>query len=166
MCQQHCWDVHVHYRRRKGRKLSVLIYSQIGWKSQGVMKVSVAGNGVAAVQGYSLDITAISSPTKSLSCSRTEWGSSLCIWKYSHSFDLFLFSGNGSLHRGSGLVWDDVLSHVVLALQSSVGKHAVLWTASVFKSFLIFWLLQQWQHTAAMPGYPACSEMPSHCSFS
>lgn len=31
------------------------------------MKVSVAGNGVEAVQGYSLDITAISSPTKSLS---------------------------------------------------------------------------------------------------
>lgn len=38
----------------------------MGWKSQGVMKVSVAGNGVEAVQSYSLDKKAINSPTKSL----------------------------------------------------------------------------------------------------
>lgn len=37
----------------------------------------------------------------------------------------FPFSGNVSLQRGSGLIWDDVLGHVVLALQSSVGMPAV-----------------------------------------
>lgn len=31
------------------------------------MKVSMAGNGVEAVEGYSLDIKAVNSPTKSLS---------------------------------------------------------------------------------------------------
>lgn len=55
------------------------------------------------------------------------------------------------MQGGSGLLWDDVLGHVVLALQGGIGKPAVLRTASFWKSLLMFWLLQ-WQRTAAMLG--------------
>lgn len=80
MCQQHCWDAHV-CCRRKGCNLAALIDCQIGWKGQGVMKVSVAGNGVKAMQGYSLETEAINFPITSLWWSRAEWGSSLCYLK-------------------------------------------------------------------------------------
>lgn len=122
VCQQHGRDVHVYYRRRKGCNLSVLIYSQMGWKNQGVMKVSVAGNEVETVQSFSLDIKAINSPTKSRSHWAGQWDSS--VFEYSHSFDLF--SGKVSSWRGSGLVWGDALGHVGRHSQACCSPHHVV----------------------------------------
>lgn len=45
------------------------------------MKVSVAGDGLEAVQGYCLDIKAISSPTKSLSHAAEQSEAVLSVFK-------------------------------------------------------------------------------------